>query len=118
MKMPKSRYILFFALFIGIITPALFTDGMFMDGSIYAVIARNLAEGNGTFWDLYFSDTLMTNFREHPSLAIYLESLSFSIIGDTIYAERIYSLFTGIVSIFLIILIYRNFEVKTKHKYP
>ncbi len=70
MKSIKPQYFLFVALFIGILTPSLFTDGMFMDGTIYAVISRNLAEGNGTFWNLYFSDTVFPVFSEHPPLAL------------------------------------------------
>lgn len=111
-KINPYSYILFLAFFIILLTPALFTDGMFMDGTIYAVISRNLAEGNGSFWHLRFSDTLFSEFNEHPPLALAIESLFFKISGDTIYAERIYSLFTGIVSGFLIIQIINNFTNK------
>lgn len=113
MKSIKPQYFLFVALFIGILTPSLFTDGMFMDGSIYAVISRNLAEGNGTFWNLYFSDTVFPVFREHPPLALYLGSLGFHIFGDNIFPERFYSLLTGLLAAFLIILIQKRF-IKNK----
>ena len=116
--MKRPGYIIFTALFIGIITPALFTDGMFMDGTIYSVISRNLAEGNGTFWEMYFSDSLMTNFKEHPPLALYLTSLGFQIFGDSIFVERFYSLLTGLVAIFAIVLIQKEFSQKKANNVP
>ncbi len=113
MKSIKPQYFLFVALFIGILTPSLFTDGMFMDGAIYAVISRNLAEGNGTFWNLYFSDTVFPVFSEHPPLALYLGSLGFHVFGDNILTERFYSLLTGLLAALLIILIQKSF-IKNK----
>ena len=63
-------YITILALFIGIISPFMFTDGMFMDGLYYACISRNLALGIGSFWDLEFTETLGKHFHEHPPLAL------------------------------------------------
>jgi 4-amino-4-deoxy-L-arabinose transferase-like glycosyltransferase len=113
--MKPVSLIIFFAVFIGILTPDLFTDGMFLDGTTYAVVSRNLAEGNGTFWNLHFSNTVMSHFIEHPPLAIFLESLSFKLFGDTIYSERLYSLFTAILSAFLMLLIYKQLN-ENKHE--
>ena len=101
--MKVSAYIIFIALFIGILTPALFTDGMFPDGVIYSDVSRNLAEGNGTFWKMVFSNTLFTNFKEHPPLALYLTSLGFRLFGDSIFVERFYSLLTALITVFLIV---------------
>ncbi len=103
-------YLIFASLFLIILTPALFTDGMFMDGTIYAVLSRNLAEGNGTFWHLHFSDTLLSDFKEHPPLAFYLGSLLFKLLGDNIFTERIYSLFTGVITAVLIALAVKTFD--------
>ncbi|MCF6364713.1 MAG: glycosyltransferase family 39 protein [Bacteroidales bacterium] len=108
----KPKYLIFIALFIGILTPAVFTDGMFMDGAIYSVISRNLAEGKGTFWQMYFSDTLMTNFKGHPPLALYLNSIGFQLFGDSIFVERFYSLLTGFFAILAIVLIQKEFSKK------
>ncbi len=83
-----APFILFTALFSGIIAPALWSDGMFTDGIIYADISRNLAEGYGSFWHLHFSETLIHDFYGHPPLAFYLTSLLFNIFGDTIFIER------------------------------
>ena len=57
------------ALFIIISAPLLLANGMFMDGTMYASISRNLAQGLGSFWKLYFSATLYPEFHEHPPLA-------------------------------------------------
>ncbi|MCF6183174.1 MAG: glycosyltransferase family 39 protein [Bacteroidales bacterium] len=113
----KKYYSYFFvlALFIGITAPALWSDGMFMDGTIYAVISRNLAEGFGTFWSMKFSEIIMNPFYGHPPLVFYSESLGFRIFGDSIYVERIYSFITGLVAIVLIIVILKSF-IKNRNK--
>jgi len=113
MKNKIIKYIFLLAIFIGILSPTLFTDGMFMDGTIYAAISQNLADGNGSFWNLHFTKTLFPIFNEHPPLALYLTSLSFTIFGDSIISERIYSFLTGIFAIILIMLIRDSFS-KTK----
>ncbi len=90
----------------------LFSDGMFMDGVIYATIARNLALGDGSFWHLFYSETGLNPFHEHPPLAMGLQSIFFSIFGDSIYVERSYSLMTFIVTGFLIVQIWRQIAPK------
>ncbi|MBN3035929.1 MAG: hypothetical protein JW861_10115 [Bacteroidales bacterium] len=48
----KSHYpfvLLTLTLFTGLILPVLIMDGMFMDGVLYTCVARNLAQGYGTF---------------------------------------------------------------------
>lgn len=109
-----ASYFLFFALFIGITAPALWSDGMFMDGAIYADISRNLAQGNGSFWHLHFTQTMMHNFYEHPPLAFYLNSFLFKIFGDSIFVERFYSLLTGFAAAGLIFLILKTSFNKSK----
>ncbi len=88
------------ALFIIISAPLLLANGMFMDGTMYASISRNLAQGLGSFWKLYFSATLYPEFHEHPPLAFGLQALGFYAFGDSIYVERIYSLLVFISSFF------------------
>ncbi len=96
-----TPYLLFFALFTGIIAPSLFSDGMFTDGTMYASIARNLAEGNESFWHLHFSGFEMANFYAHPPLVFFLTSIGYKLFGDSMIVERIYSfsaaVFTGIL---------------------
>jgi len=67
--------------------------GMFMDGTIYASISRNMAEGLGSMWAPHFSDGLFPVFREHPPLVFWLQSLFFGVLGDTYLTERAYDLF-------------------------
>ncbi len=95
-------YFLVSALFFGIISPDIFSDGMFMDGVTYAVISKNLANGLGGIWDLHYTSTLFPHFHEHPPLVFYFQSLLFRLLGDSILIERIYSLFTFIITSFLI----------------
>ncbi len=109
LKKRDYPYILFASAFLIVLTPTLFTDGMFSDGAIYSVISRNLAEGNGSFWHLHFSDTLMKDFYGHPPLVFYLTSIGFKIFGDSIFVERIYSLLTGFAAAGLIVLILKIF---------
>jgi 4-amino-4-deoxy-L-arabinose transferase-like glycosyltransferase len=61
----------------GIFVRALSSD-VFLDGTTYAAIARNLAEGRGSFWELVY----VGPFRQHPPLAMWLESLAFRVAGD------------------------------------
>lgn len=110
MKIEKNYYFYLFVcfVFLGIVCFDLFSDGMFMDGLLYADISRNMSEGLGSFWQPHFSNTLLNEFYEHPPLAFGLQSLWFKIFGDSIYVERLYSLFTYIVVAYLIVLIWGN----------
>ena len=87
----------------------LWSEGMFLDGIYYATIARNLSEGIGSFWFLHFTDTSSNIFHGHPPLAIGLQSVFFSLFGDSVYIERIYSLLTFIITGFFIHLIWKGF---------
>ena len=91
-------YLVIVALFIGITSPALFADGMFMDGLLYAAISKNLAHNLGSFWDLHLTNTLYPHFHEHPPLAIGLQSLFFRLFGDDMLVERFYSFITFIIT--------------------
>jgi len=108
MKKSRPYYIIVFGLFLGICAPTLWSDGMFMDGLYYAAISKNLANGLGDFWYLHHTDFSHPIFREHPPLAMGLQSIFFSIFGDSIYIERFYSLLTFIVTGFFIHLIWKE----------
>lgn len=101
-------YILVASIFLGFVAPDLFTDGMFMDGLMYAAISNNMAEGLGNFWKPFFSNGLFPEFYEHPPLALGLESLWFRIFGDSIFVERFYSLSSFIVVGVFIVLIWKE----------
>lgn len=96
------------SLFLIIISPNMLGQGMFMDGTFYAVISLNLAEGWGDFWHLHFTPTYMLDFHEHPPLAFWLQSLFFRIFGDSLLIERFYSLLTYFISGGLLVVLWKN----------
>lgn len=108
MQLNKYTYFYLFVsfLFIAIAATELFSEGMFMDGLWYADISRNLAEGIGSFWKPQFTQTLYPEFYEHPTLAFGLQSIFFSIFGDSIFVERFYSLGTFVIVGYLIVKIW------------
>ena len=96
------------ALFLGIISPSLLSDGMFSDGVLYALISNNLANDIGSFWDLHATNTLYPHFNEHPPLVFGIQSMFFYLFGDSILVERIYSLSTFFITGAIIIKIWRE----------
>lgn len=87
----------------------LFSDGMFLDGLIYATVSRNMGEGLGTFWSPYFSSSLfLPEFHEHPPLAFWLQSLCFRLLGDSLLVERIYSVVVLFIAAFQIHSIWKR----------
>lgn len=90
-------------LFISAYGYTIFTDGMFFDGVFYAAIANNLANGIGTFWEMQYTSTLHASFHEQPPLALFLQSLFFSLFGDSIYVERLYCFVMALLMIWLMI---------------
>ncbi len=108
-------YIVVLTIFLGICSPFLFSYGMFLDGTTYATIARNMAIGKGTFWMPYYTETLYSAFYEQPPLALWLESLFFRIFGTSIFVERFYSVLSITLVGFLIVKIWKEItgEIKT-----
>lgn len=90
-----------------IASPHLLSYGMFMDGTIYATISRNLSEGRGSIWLPLLTETLYAEFYEHPPLGLYLHSLVYSLLGDHFWIEKILGLATFIINGFLISKIWR-----------
>jgi 4-amino-4-deoxy-L-arabinose transferase-like glycosyltransferase len=113
--MNKSFYPFLFivlAIFIAMAAPDLFADGMFMDGLFYAVISKNLAHGEGSFWFLHFTDTVFPVFHEHPPLVFGIQSIFFKIFGDSILVEKLFSFSTYIITGFLLLLIWQEITKK------
>lgn len=94
-----------------LVAASLVKDGMFMDGMLYACVSHNLAQGLGTFWHPYFSETTMSFFHEQPPLMFGLQSLFFKVLGSSMYTERIYSFIFTIVNAFLIVRIWKAFHI-------
>lgn len=107
---PKQSIYTLLAFVIGLLILAfpLFSKGMFMDGSIYAAVASNLSQGNGSLWAMKFSETLMNPFYEHPPLAIWMESAVHKIMGDITLSERIYSLLMWLLNGGLIVQLWKE----------
>ena len=71
--------------------------GIHGDGVEYASVARNMADGVGTFWKPYLDDYLHPVFHEHPPLVFWIQSHFFRLFGDGPYLEAFYGLLVGLV---------------------
>jgi 4-amino-4-deoxy-L-arabinose transferase-like glycosyltransferase len=100
--------------FLAATVPRLAHRGMFVDGVTYASVARNLAEGRGTFWYLSYTATLYPHFREHPPLGFWLQSLWFRVLGDHLFVERVYAITAAAVTAVLIAATWRRLAGGTR----
>lgn len=98
----------FIGYFLIMIAPSFLTEGMFLDGIIYSEIASNMAEGRGSFWDPCMNHIFFPHFREHPPLALGLNSLLYRIFGDHLIIDKIYSFLTIVVAALLIVAIWKR----------
>lgn len=87
---------------------------MFVDGLAYASIARNMAEGAGSFWRPYFADSFWLTYNhscgffcEHPPLMFGMQAALFRLLGDSTLVENLYNLLVLLASLFLISGIWR-----------
>jgi 4-amino-4-deoxy-L-arabinose transferase-like glycosyltransferase len=80
------------AAMLSLTIPRLWQRGMFLDGVTYAVVARNMAAGIGSFWAPSFSATLYPQFFEQPPLGLGLQALAFLLLGDHLWVERAYAI--------------------------
>jgi 4-amino-4-deoxy-L-arabinose transferase-like glycosyltransferase len=106
---PSLPFYLFTAgLFLIIVSKDLLSNGMFLDGTIYSTVSKNLADGVGTFWNPHFSSTLFSEFHEHPPLAIGIQSIFYRLLGESRYVDKIYSLLTIIIAGYVILRIWKS----------
>jgi 4-amino-4-deoxy-L-arabinose transferase-like glycosyltransferase len=105
-------YLFAAGVFLIIVCQDLFSNGMFLDGLIYSTVSRNLADGTGTFWNPYFTATFLSDFHEHPPLAFGLQSIFFTILGDSRFIDRFYSLVTILFTAFVILKIWNTLGYK------
>ncbi len=84
-------------------------EGMFIDAVIYSSIARNLAEGYGSFWTPYFTEAQMAtaSFQEIPPLGYGIMSYFYRIFGSGIHTERIYTALSFLITAILIVKFWR-----------
>lgn len=115
--MTRSNNTPFWLLLVGIalvlMSRSLLSEGMFVDGVTYASISRNMAEGQGTFWNPHYTQTLYPEFRQHPPLALGMEALLFKALGDHLFVERLYSVLMFVISALLIVAIWKRTTNKT-----
>jgi len=116
MKRNSLFWIVTAAVFLCLLIPTLVQEGMFLDGVTYSAISRNMANGYGSFWNPHYTNTLYSNFHEHPPLVFIIQSCFFKVFGDAFYTERIFSLFNAILTTIGIILCWRLFTDKTELK--
>jgi 4-amino-4-deoxy-L-arabinose transferase-like glycosyltransferase len=107
MNSKRTYLILTLTAVLGLLLPGLVQDGMFLDGVTYAAISKNLANGVGSCWNPHYTQTLYPSFHEHPPLVFMLQSLFFRLFGDGFLTERIYTLFTALLTVAGIILCWR-----------
>ncbi len=103
-------YLFAFSVILGLTLPVLIQDGMFMDGMLYTCVSKNLANGIGSFWFPVFSKYGfggLTTFHEHPPLVFAIQSVFFKLLGNGMYTERLYVLFTLALTCYLIVRIWK-----------
>lgn len=96
------------AVFAAVTVPRLAHEGMFVDGVTYASLARNLADGRGSFWAPSYTATIYPEFHDHPPLGFWLQSLWFRVLGDHLFVERAYSIAAACVTALLIAVLWRR----------
>ncbi|MFN0013278.1 MAG: ArnT family glycosyltransferase, partial [Saprospiraceae bacterium] len=95
----ERAFLLLVVVFIAaLFLPRVLTQGMFGDGLLYASMARNLAQGKGTYWAPFFSSGywvpgLPVFYQENPPLMLWVQSLFFRVLGDHWWVEKLYSTF-------------------------
>lgn len=100
-------YLTVISIFLLIISPNLLSDGMFMDGVLYAIVSNNLANSQGTLWHLNMQPVDPV-FYAHPPLGFVMQSVFYKLFGNSIYIERVYSILTFIITAFIIVKIWNN----------
>ncbi|MGC1392389.1 MAG: glycosyltransferase family 39 protein [Bacteroidales bacterium] len=93
-------------IFLIIVCKDVFSNGMFLDGLIYSTVSKNLADGLGTFWNPHFTSTCLSVFHEHPPLAFGIQSIFYTIIGESRFVDKFYSLFTVLIVAVIILRIW------------
>ena len=107
-------YFLIIGAYFFLTIPRAAQPGMFGDGMIYAVIARNLAEGVGSVWAPAF-DSPQVPFYEHPPLGFALQSLAYRAFGDHLAVERVYSVGLGALTILMLAALWRRSGLDSRY---
>ena len=116
-RLSSKKTLLFFVLtlYCLLLGYKLLRIGQHGDGVEYASVARNLADGVGTFWKPYLDDYLHPVFREHPPFVFWFQSLFFRIFGNGPYLEAFYGFFMGLLILFWIGIFWQ--QVRRDHQF-
>jgi 4-amino-4-deoxy-L-arabinose transferase-like glycosyltransferase len=88
--------------------PRLFDLGMYLDGTTYAAIARNLAEGVGEPWAPHYTQTAYNEFFEHPPAGFWLEAIAFRLFGDHALVESLFGFASGVALVLVMLWLWRS----------
>jgi 4-amino-4-deoxy-L-arabinose transferase-like glycosyltransferase len=109
--MPRARrhalVFLVLSLYCLLVLPRMLSYGMFMDGVVYASIARNMAENYGSFWQPYYTATAYPIFYQHPPLGFWLQSWAYRLCGDSVYVEAWWGCCVGTLILLVLAGIWR-----------
>jgi len=97
-----NLYLLIFLIYFLTTIVRVIPDGFHPDSLVYMSMASSLADGTSNFWNLHFTDTLFNHFYEHPPLGIFTMAIPFYMFGDSIFIDKLYGVFVGILLAFLI----------------
>lgn len=94
--------------------PKIFSQGMFLDGIVYASISRNISLGIGNFFHPIYIPFrhFLPHFSEHLPLSFYLQSLFFKVLGDHYWVENTYSIIILLLTVFTIRMECKNLLVE------
>ncbi len=110
-----SKYLFFVGgIYLLLVSFCISSKGMFLDGTFYAAIAKNLAAGKGSFWDLHFSLTKDPHFMSHPPLVFAILAFLYKIFGYSFVVEKIYSATTFLFAGFFIVRIWDLLDESTE----
>ncbi len=117
-KLSSKKLLLLFAFSFYILLTGhkLMRLGIYGDGVEYANVARNMADGLGSFWKPYHDDFGYRVFHEHPPFVFWFQSLFFRIFGDGPYLEAFYGFFIGLLILFWTGLFWQ--QVRRDFQYP
>ncbi len=96
-----------FGLFLILLLPKVFQQGLFFDGLIYSSLANNLATGKASLWELAYSETIWPQFYDHPPFAIWTQAIFIKVFKGAYFAEKIYSFLMAVLSLWLILKIWK-----------
>jgi len=89
-----------------LLSPYLFSYGMFFDGIIYSAVSRNLAIGFGSLWKPAYSLTLGREFYGHPPVGFWIQSVVYRLFGEALWLDKAYTLLVGGVNLVLFYVLY------------